>query len=99
MVDDSLLPYQFDVSIFHRLTNPDLTGHIRRKDFINNYLPSINESFHRFYIRPNLGEALFRGKTAIPSWEEHFSSQKYPSQVGMATFCFKSACPKPGSPF
>lgn len=29
-IDDLLLPYQFDVSIFHKLTNPDLVDHIKR---------------------------------------------------------------------
>jgi predicted nucleotidyltransferase len=29
-IDDLLLPYQFDISIFHTLTNPDLIDHIRR---------------------------------------------------------------------
>ncbi|MCL2097200.1 MAG: nucleotidyltransferase domain-containing protein [Bacteroidales bacterium] len=29
-IDDLLLPYQFDVSIFHTLTNSDLIEHIRR---------------------------------------------------------------------
>ncbi|WP_456088464.1 nucleotidyltransferase domain-containing protein [Parabacteroides sp.] len=33
-IDDLLLPYQFDVSIFHRLTNPDLIDHIGRKGII-----------------------------------------------------------------
>ncbi|WP_298549888.1 nucleotidyltransferase domain-containing protein [uncultured Parabacteroides sp.] len=33
-IDDLLLPYQFDVSIFHRLTNPDLIDHIERKGII-----------------------------------------------------------------
>ncbi|MDR1759420.1 MAG: nucleotidyltransferase domain-containing protein [Fibrobacter sp.] len=29
-IDDLLLPYQFDISIFHTLTNSDLINHIRR---------------------------------------------------------------------
>lgn len=29
-IDDLLLPYQFDISIFHKLTNPDLIDHIKR---------------------------------------------------------------------
>lgn len=29
-LDDSLLPYRFDVSIFHDLSNPDLIAHIER---------------------------------------------------------------------
>ena len=29
-IDDLLLPYQFDISIFHKLTNPDLIDHIQR---------------------------------------------------------------------
>ena len=29
-IDDLLLPYQFDISIFHTLTNPDLIDHIKR---------------------------------------------------------------------
>jgi predicted nucleotidyltransferase len=29
-IDDLLLPYQFDISIFHTLANPDLIDHIRR---------------------------------------------------------------------
>ena len=29
-IDDLLLPYQFDISIFHTLTNPDLIDHIQR---------------------------------------------------------------------
>jgi type I restriction enzyme S subunit len=29
-VDDLLLPYQFDISIFHTLNNSDLTDHIKR---------------------------------------------------------------------
>ena len=27
---DDLLPYQFDISIFHTLANPDLIDHIQR---------------------------------------------------------------------
>lgn len=33
-IDDLLLPYQFDVSIFHKLTNPDLIDHIQRKGVV-----------------------------------------------------------------
>lgn len=29
-IDDLLLPYQFDLSIFHKLTNPELKEHIQR---------------------------------------------------------------------
>ncbi|OAV71588.1 putative nucleotidyltransferase [Bacteroidales bacterium Barb4] len=29
-LDDLLLPYKMDVSIFHRISNPDLTDHINR---------------------------------------------------------------------
>lgn len=29
-LDDLLLPYTFDVSIFHQITNPDLIEHIKR---------------------------------------------------------------------
>lgn len=29
-IDDLLLPYQFDISIFHNLKNPDLIDHIQR---------------------------------------------------------------------
>ena len=29
-IDDLLLPYQFDISIFHTLKNPDLIDHIQR---------------------------------------------------------------------
>ena len=29
-IDDLLLPYQFDISIFHTLTNTDLIDHIQR---------------------------------------------------------------------
>lgn len=29
-IDDLLLPYQFDISIFHTLQNPDLIDHINR---------------------------------------------------------------------
>ncbi|MDE6070687.1 MAG: nucleotidyltransferase domain-containing protein, partial [Alistipes sp.] len=29
-LDDSPLPYRFDVSIFHDLSNPDLIAHIER---------------------------------------------------------------------
>ena len=29
-IDDLLLPYQFDISIFHNLTNADLIEHIQR---------------------------------------------------------------------
>ena len=29
-IDDLLLPYQFDLSIFHKLTNMELVDHIRR---------------------------------------------------------------------
>ncbi|MDR2627719.1 MAG: nucleotidyltransferase domain-containing protein [Dysgonamonadaceae bacterium] len=28
-IDDLLLPYQFDISIFHTLTHPDLIAHIK----------------------------------------------------------------------
>ena len=30
VIDDLLLPYQFDLSIFHKLTNMELVDHIRR---------------------------------------------------------------------
>jgi predicted nucleotidyltransferase len=33
-IDDLLLPYQFDVSIFNTLTNIELIEHIRRVGFI-----------------------------------------------------------------
>ena len=33
-VDDLSLPYQFDISIFHTLTNPDLIDHIKRVGII-----------------------------------------------------------------
>lgn len=33
-IDDLLLPYQFDISLFHKLTNPDLIEHIQRKGII-----------------------------------------------------------------
>jgi len=29
-IDDLLLPYKFDVSIFHQISNPDLIDHIER---------------------------------------------------------------------
>jgi predicted nucleotidyltransferase len=29
-IDDLLLPYQFDISIFYSLSNPDLIEHIKR---------------------------------------------------------------------
>ena len=29
-IDDLLLPYSFDISIFHQITNPDLIEHIER---------------------------------------------------------------------
>ena len=29
-IDDLLLPYKFDVSIFHQISNPDLIAHIER---------------------------------------------------------------------
>ena len=29
-LDDLLLPYTFDISIFHQITNPDLIEHIKR---------------------------------------------------------------------
>ena len=29
-IDDLLLPYTFDISIFHQITNPDLVQHIER---------------------------------------------------------------------
>ena len=29
-LDDLLLPYSFDISIFHQITNPDLIEHIER---------------------------------------------------------------------
>ena len=29
-IDDLLLPYSFDISIFHQITNPDLLEHIAR---------------------------------------------------------------------
>jgi predicted nucleotidyltransferase len=29
-LDDLLLPYKFDISVFANLTHPDLIGHIRR---------------------------------------------------------------------
>ena len=32
-IDDLLLPYQFDISIFHNLKNPDLIDHIQRVGF------------------------------------------------------------------
>ncbi len=35
-IDDLLLPYKFDISIFHQISNPDLIAHIERvgKEFI-----------------------------------------------------------------
>ncbi len=35
-MDDLLLPYKFDISIFHQISNPDLLNHIERvgKEFI-----------------------------------------------------------------
>lgn len=29
-IDDLMLPYKFDISIFHKLTNKDLIDHINR---------------------------------------------------------------------
>jgi predicted nucleotidyltransferase len=29
-MDDLLLPYKFDISIFHQISNPDLINHIER---------------------------------------------------------------------
>lgn len=29
-LDDLLLPYSFDISLFHQITNPDLIDHINR---------------------------------------------------------------------
>lgn len=29
-IDDLLLPYFFDISLFHKISNPDLTNHIER---------------------------------------------------------------------
>lgn len=29
-IDDLLLPYKFDISIFHQISNPDLINHIER---------------------------------------------------------------------
>jgi predicted nucleotidyltransferase len=29
-LDDSLIPYTFDISIFHQISNPDLIDHIER---------------------------------------------------------------------
>ncbi len=29
-LDDLLLPYTFDLSVFHHIDNPDLVGHIKR---------------------------------------------------------------------
>lgn len=29
-LDDLLLPYKFDVSVFHKITNPEFTAHIDR---------------------------------------------------------------------
>lgn len=29
-IDDLLLPYKFDISIFHQISNPDLIAHIER---------------------------------------------------------------------
>jgi predicted nucleotidyltransferase len=33
-IDDLLLPYRFDVSLFHNITNTDLVDHIRRRGII-----------------------------------------------------------------
>ncbi len=33
-IDDLLLPYQFDLSLFHTLTNEDLIDHINRKGIV-----------------------------------------------------------------
>lgn len=33
-IDDLLLPYQFDISLFHKLKNPDLIEHIQRKGIV-----------------------------------------------------------------
>lgn len=29
-LDDLMLPYKFDISIYHKITNPDFTDHINR---------------------------------------------------------------------
>lgn len=29
-LDDLMLPYKFDISIYHKITNPDFTEHINR---------------------------------------------------------------------
>ena len=33
-IDDLLLPYMFDISIFHTLKNPDLIDHINRRGIV-----------------------------------------------------------------
>ncbi len=33
-IDDLLLPYMFDISIFHTLMNPDLIDHINRRGIV-----------------------------------------------------------------
>ena len=33
-VDDLLLPYQFDLSLFHSLNNKDLIDHIQRRGIV-----------------------------------------------------------------
>lgn len=33
-IDDLLLPYMFDVSIFHKLRNPELIDHINRRGIV-----------------------------------------------------------------
>lgn len=58
-LDDLLLPYSFDLSIFNQISNPDLTGHIEREgkiffkrsekktglDFTCGYSATTNSSF------------------------------------------------------
>jgi predicted nucleotidyltransferase len=41
-IDDLLLPYKFDISIFHQISNPDLLDHINR---VGQLIYSKNKAF------------------------------------------------------
>jgi predicted nucleotidyltransferase len=40
-LDDLLLPYQFDISIYHQIQNPELLDHIKRVG-VTFYNPEVN---------------------------------------------------------
>ena len=54
-LDDLLLPYMIDLSVFHLLNHPELEAHIQRVGQV-------------LYKRKNSGDTIFIYRTAISMW-------------------------------